>query len=372
MGLFIWLGLLYCGGYYYSITSSGSSLVIPVLFVMIITLLAFDRDNVLQINIRFNKNRLILFIVLCISILLPAFVNGNFGVLEVKYILIMTCSFLIVKRFTFEEFKQRYVQVMFVIALLALLGYVISKTSIITRLPLVTNYNEVEYVNGIFFSAIKFTYSGITNRMQGIFWEPGLFATYISIAILFLDKSMFNNKKRYYVVLFMLIVCLVLSRSGAGIIMLALLAIIKLFENKKGESIIHTIIAFIAYGIIVLLFFLYSTSLNMWVDQYLLSKVNDASNVSNLTRVNSVILDIILFIKNIPFGTGLSMYSYEVSIYKDIYPSSCTSTLTMFLASLGIFGFSQFIFWIRGIIRYPKNKTLIAKVGTIILFLLIA
>lgn len=372
MELIIWLGLLFSGGYYYSITSVGSSLVLPILAILTVILLFVSRESGFRLGTRLkalNKNRFVLFVLLSITIIIPGLANGNIGTLEIKYILILACSFLIAGRYSFSRFKFMFVRVMFIVAILAILGYFVLMSPLINIFPYITNYNGVEYVNGIFFSAIKYTYSGITNRVQGIFWEPGLFATYMAIAVFFVEKDMFERTRNYWIILITLIVSLILSRSGAGIIMIALLIMIKIFDHKTGVKTVYSVLSFIIYGLLIFAFFSTSDSFNSWINQYLISKVSDSSNVSNLTRMNSIYLDLFLFANKFPFGTGLSLYSYEVSLFKNLFPSSCTSTLTTFLASLGLFGIPLFTFWIKGILRLTKGNGFIAKIGIILLLL---
>lgn len=112
-----------------------------------------------------------------------------------KQVILYFCAMLIVSICSWHNFKKAFVKTMVVVACFALIGYALQFTQIIDLLPTVVNYNGTEYVNGIIFSIIKYAYSGLTERLHGLFWEPGLFATYLAIAIVFLKKE---NVKRYW------------------------------------------------------------------------------------------------------------------------------------------------------------------------------
>ena len=287
----------------------------------------------------------------------------------VKQVILYFCAMLIVSTYDWMDFKRTFVKAMTIISILALIGYGLQQTPLINRLPTVTNYNGTTYVNGVVFSVIKYAYTGLTERMHGLFWEPGLFATYLAVAIVFLNK---RESKRYWLTLLLFIVCLILTKSGAGIAMIPLILVIKLTENSENElSKRKNTLICVALLLAFALGQVGSDVIDQWLNNYLFVKLNDTSNISNFTRTNAVLVDLQIAWNHFPLGVGIANYATEIAKFNSSMQSSGTSTITTYLAEYGVFGIPIVITWIKSIYQISNGEKFVTKFATLLMFLTI-
>uniref|UniRef100_UPI000FF138CB hypothetical protein n=1 Tax=Exiguobacterium sp. AM39-5BH TaxID=2292355 RepID=UPI000FF138CB len=108
------------------------------------------------------------------------------------------------------------------ISIISLFGYYlvnIQKSSFMQSLPEFLNLNNVPYQGVYLFFYIPW----IPERNLGIFWEPGLFATFLVIGLLF--ELFFNNKKIsiFRVIIFSLTIFT--TQSSAGYLLLFIVSV---------------------------------------------------------------------------------------------------------------------------------------------------
>jgi len=85
----------------------------------------------------------------------------------------------------------------------------------IPPLPLVTNINNVNYYNG--FIAFAFAGYGV-DRNTGIFWEPGIFSSFLILALVFVILDSPVKRKRFSVAIDVILfaIGIVTTNSTAG------------------------------------------------------------------------------------------------------------------------------------------------------------
>lgn len=368
MNLIIYLTIIFCSGYFISITTLGS---IMTIIVMAGCSLAIVFEGILrrkrnpQDGLLIGKKTFFLTAYLIAIVLLSSGISSVVG----KQVILYFCAMLIVSVCDWYDFRKAFVKTMVVISCFALIGYVLQYTPIINMLPTMVNYNGTEYVNGVIFSFIKYTYSGLTERLHGLFWEPGLFATYLAIAIVFLKRE---NTKRYWIILVLFIVCLIMTKSGAGIAMMPLILIIKLTDRTDNELSARKNIMLC---VVLVLFFIIghvgSDVIDQWLNDYLFVKLNDTSNVSNFMRTNAVFVDLQIAWNHFPFGVGIAQYASEVAKFNSTLQSSGTSTITTYLAEYGVFGIPIVVIWIRALFRISDSRKFVTRFATLLMFLTI-
>ena len=114
-------------------------------------------------------------------------------------------------KYNFKDVCKIFVNVMTLISIISLVGYfLINYTDILSFLPIIKNRNNVAYAIGYIFNYITI----IPERNCGIFWEPGVFATFLIVAILF--ETCFKQKKANPLKIILFIVCIITTRSTAG------------------------------------------------------------------------------------------------------------------------------------------------------------
>ncbi len=370
MDILIILIAIYCSGYYYATTAAGSSfstillgLGIVILFCRMIRI----KKNESEATVLVSRGKLALACYLIAVILITGIFRTGFSGVATKQILITILALLITGVYSWDEFRQAFVKAMVVISVLSLAGLIIIQTPLANRFPTIVNYNNQTFLSGIFFSGLKYTYTGLTNRLQGLFWEPGLFASYLSLAMILLKTE---NKREYWLTQILFIVCLVLSRSGAGIAMIPMIFITIIAD--KSEEKLSGKARIILTGLAVLLFILAqygSGIIEVWINSNFTMKVLNVTNISNYTRINAVLVDLEIAQENLPFGIGIGGYADEVARYSSAMASSGTSTFTTYLAEYGILGVPIIFFWIRSIFRLSGRKGFLSIIATAVLML---
>lgn len=354
--------MIFGSGYYLSTVSEYTQLLIylPLLWVVFeLFSLAITKKT-----IYLSKKNILAVLFLLFPILLQLLMGFTFGSSEIKYIVIIIFAFFISSTVDYAKYIKSFVYVIIILSLFAIIGFAIFSTSILNVIPTVQNYNGYTYYSGYFFSGIKYGDNIFYERLQGAFWEPGLLATYIALALFFIKKTYFKSKITYAFSVVLLVVTMLLSRSGAGIIMLVMILVIRLFDNKTVSAGLTATIC-----VSLTLFFLFGESILKYLNQYLFVKLQGDGVVTVLNRLNSIIADITIFINN-PFGVGFSGYSKSIVDFS-LVSSAGTSTLTSFLARFGILGIFNICFWISALHGICKSKKFISYWGSMCLFLLI-
>ena len=84
-------------------------------------------------------------------------------------------AFYLLEKYGLDNIINIYLKAMVVISIASLIGYILLNcTPLLNNLPTAKNINGVEYGIGILFNYIKV----YPERNCGVFWEPGIFASY--------------------------------------------------------------------------------------------------------------------------------------------------------------------------------------------------
>lgn len=368
MSIIVAFTIIYCSGYFYTTTFLGSTVSVAIL-ALCLCLMFFKSvlDNKFKMDIRkfiyaLYYSALVVFYALA--------ENSLDSISTIRPILIIFCALFISSMYSFETFRDGYVKAMSVIVIFAIAGYVISFTPLVNMMPTVTNYNDVSYAHCFIDSHIIYG-ANVSTRLHGIAWEPGVFATYISLAILFCKKEK-GNTAAFVLRLILFSTALILTMSGAGIIMIPILIAVKIFENKgvddssASELLIFMTVAFIL-GLIVLL----SETVDVFLRTFLFSKLDNVFKAGDSARLYSVIVDFKIFWKHFPFGCGTYYYTVENNLLSGDTYSASASTLTAYIAQFGLFGIPITLMWIKAAFTAAKNNKLIVRIGTALIFLFI-
>lgn len=360
--LLLWVVIIFGSGHYLSTVSEYTNLLILLPLVWMIFALAIACFK--QTNLYLQKKNAITLVLLVFPVLIYSVVNLTFGFSEAKYIIILLFVACVCATVEYQTFIKQYVRIMVFISISAIIGYILSFTPLLDILPRIENYNGYEYYSAYLFSGMRYQTNAFYDRIQGMFWEPGILATYTIIALFFIKKVHFKNQTTYISSIILLVVTLLLTKSGAGIILLILLAVIKLFENRIVSNKSTVIIC-----LLIIMLLVFGEVTMQYVDNYLFAKLLNDDSTSIVYRLNSIPIDLLVFWGN-PFGVGLSEYSKIVSNYNGMV-SSGTSTLTTFLAEFGVMGFFHLFFWISSIHKMSKSKNFIVYWGSMCLFIFI-
>ncbi len=176
---------------------------------------------------RFNSLSTFFLIFVVMNLLTGTFYTfkGLGGLTYLGFFSTIVISFGIVISYDLKAILIIFKRVMISISLVSLLGYILSNYSeILTFLPTITNVNGYDYRIGFIFNYIPI----VSQRNFGMFWEPGIFATYLSV-VLFMD--VLDNKKLFTKIL--LITTIISTKSAIGYIILTNILLFSVLFYRK-------------------------------------------------------------------------------------------------------------------------------------------
>ncbi len=271
----------------------------------------------------------------------------------------ITVAFGITITYSFEAFVNAFLKLMVIISAISILFYVLlQNTSILNSLPKYMNINDVQYGIGFVWNYIISS----PDRNCGLFWEPGVFASFLIFAIVF--EVLFKKGKMSYARLVLFSVCIFTANSSAGFLLLFICTILLFVSKNKDKDIkIFRIILFTAVMIIsvIILINIDKIILNTSLadNSYFVKLLSD--NIASSSRVLSVSYYFNIFIENPVFGAGFDNI-FEQARY------SSTSTSTYFISVFGIFGLSYSLFFIYGILKLTSKNIFAKTCALIIIF----
>ena len=330
-------------------------LIIPIFFLIVYFF--SSQKSITKFDLKF-KIYLFFLILIFISFILNQ--NGDYILKNIKLIIILTFSLIFVKNIKFNIFLKYYIVILKLIIIISLFGYVLVNyfdyASIFDK---VSNVNEVHYLNGYIFFAIEGfgDYMNVGfDRNIGVFWEPGLFATFILIGFIF--ELIFKEKTSKFTFLIFTI-GLISTKSTFGYLYLFFM-IFLLYKKPSFSMILFLFLFFMLfiYNIDLILSKLVDFNPKMF------SKfINDSNSLTE--RIDSPITNLKIFFENPFFGSGIGAMD---NIYSTMTKSNQTSTLTYFLGALGFFVIIPYYYFIIGVLKSKNIRNTFNKLFFIISF----
>lgn len=249
----------------------------------------------------------------------------------IKLQLVMVFSYLFVNYLDYKRFVRLYVYFMFAISTGSLCLYFMANfvnLGAVESLPVFVNDNDMRYHNGLLLFFFESEY--IQYRNTGFFWEPGIFSSYLSLAILLSGHIKIGRDR---LITFILSITIFTTYSTGGYILLILALIAKYFKGAKGKYF------FVISGslFLILISVLYAEFIELLRTYFpeVTNKFFVEGSDSILHRVKSPTINIEAFLKKPFIGLGLN----EVNeLYKVQGNFSQTSTMTYYLGAFGFFG----------------------------------
>tara|TARA_B110000438_G_scaffold194766_1_gene186409 strand:+ start:8346 stop:9545 length:1200 start_codon:yes stop_codon:yes gene_type:complete len=282
----------------------------------------------------------------------------------IRFFLIITLSLLLSNIYSFENFVIYYLRIIFIISIFSLIGYSLANLfNFGSFLPTITNINHIDYYNGYLFYIIQHA----PERNIGIFWEPGIFTSFLIIALIF-EVSIKEKTNKVNFFLFTFTILTTLSTSGIFLLPFLLILLINKRNQTRSSLVFNTFLLLF----IIIVQFKVETILQLLnsMNPDLFGKVLYKSN-SVMTRLNGPLVDMAIFSRSPMLGVGYSDY-YNIwrnlTFRSDVL--SQTSTITYFLAVFGFMGISYAVGWIKGILNMQK-VTLLAKLTILSIFVVI-
>lgn len=333
---------LFSGSPYTTINTDLSMLTVLIAFAILPIMLFFRREK--------NGKLLLALLLISIMILISMISHSEFYSRAYWRLLavVIIVSYLI-EKYGFRNIVKVYLDIMFFVSIISLIGYLLLNfTSLLNNLPSVTNINGVEYGVGIIFNYIK----ALPERNCGIFWEPGIFASYLALAIAF--ESIINSNSISWFRVLVFVVSIITTTSSAGYVLLIFSLGIVLLRGSKLSGYKKLLAIIVVIAIAIVAFNIDNIILNTSLAQnkYLIKLTSDRMNQSS--RITSIYHNLSIFRKRVLFGAGINSVLNQMSSWADI------STSTYMLSIFGVMGSLYTLFIIYGIFS-QKNINIFVK-----------
>lgn len=265
---------------------------------------------------------------------------------------------LLFYRYKKVDFISSYIKVITTLAIISIPFYLISANSIF----------GIHIEGTPFRSVILYTFHEISNtewRNSGMFWEPGAFAGYILMGIIFIflkNKDFILGK--YSKEVLVLIITLLTTVSAMGYIVFVLLLISYLGYNYKFKGFAFSILIVV---VIVGSMATFDSVKKKVIRQYIAAESMNPGDISN-TRFGALKMDLVYIFKKPLIGNGVHIstrYRYHPMIKGDIGHGNGMSN---FIACWGI---PLFLYWLWCSLRFFFLNTLKYSISIILLVILI-
>jgi hypothetical protein len=349
-------------------------LLLLLIYISSDTLMFGTNGNLLFINLRYafsiciliflllqfvtNKFRLAASTVLpgalaIIMLLFSALVNNDFkGGYAYKIILILLVT-LFASKIRFEEFVVHYDNIMYILTITSLIGFMILviAPNVLKILPIIYNTNNVGYYNALV-TVLKSSNDNIISRNYGIFREPGIFQEFLIIALIF---QLFAIKKMNIVRSVLYILALITTFSTTAY--LALAGVLVAFFLSKSKDRKESKGSIVILCFLLLTYALVFTDL-LSIDGPIFAKFSAQGSGSVIARFASFRVNIILCLRSPLVGVGLfkvenAFRELTYQLY-GMYSDDNTNCILLAFAAHGIiFG----LYCVAGIYKYIRNIT---------------
>ena len=355
--IIIVLAVIANSGYYLAVVND-SYIPLTLLIVATVYLIIKEKKKYLY----FNKPY---FFILLIGIFLSSIYNFNYDnfLSGGRVVVTMICAFIIVQTLDMDLFLQCFCKIIRISIYISVAFYFFIFINGNPNFPLIirsTSYLPISYYN-----LILLTQEVGGTRLSGWCWEPGVFSSIISFAMIY--ELYFKKDKIRISNLLVYIVAIFLTKSTAGIIILVGI-LVGFIWNKSGLN--RYLITNIAFVIIVVTVIFSYEMIFEWLSTLnpeIFYKLTGTSQTTN-TRIYGPLVNLRIFSKQPILGFGFtgaaSQYYDYITTNTGAMIVAQTSTSTQILSSIGISGIMYTIGFIEPLWR--KNFSFISFASKIV------
>lgn len=286
----------------------------------------------------------------------------------IPYILkipVILFAFGIVTLYDFKSFSKIFLITMDAVSVIGIIGYyLVNETSVLNSLPLMTNVTGAEYHVGIVFNFMPI----VSFRNCGMFWEPGIFASFLVLGLIF--EMIFKDGKITTSRIILYTFAIFTANSAAGFLLLFFCIVLLSVRNKSfiKHNIIQHFLATVFFLIGITLLFNINSIVNFIINSQLGNELVFFKlffeNIEENTRFLAIDHNMDLFIKHPFFGAGIIKTNQAMEFVAD------TSTSTHLMSVYGIFGSLYTILFLYGIAQF-KSHNIYVKTTILIIVIFI-
>lgn len=338
--------ILFQSGYALSTTAIGPPAILILLLLLIgllLTLFLAPRKQLPRLD-----HSLAVVVLLSVVSMASSLLYGQ-GALSsaVLWPLGLVVAFLFTVVIDFETFVNWFIGSMVAFSAVALVAqFVFIWRAVPFPGQTITNVNGADYLNGVAFFFLRQWDGTPSSRSLGPFWEPGLFASFLTIAILL--EVGFRASKPRMMIIGVLVLGVVITQSTAGYLLLVPAVLLLAWPRRRSLGGALGVAGAMSALIVLALWETISASLAKR-NPDMFGKITSDALVSS-TRFGSFGLNLAIFSESPMLGKSFVGADHEYLARMRYWGlDSQTSTSTYLLAAMGIVGIVYTAVWVVGI-----------------------
>lgn len=350
------LYVVLCSGYALSTVYGYTTALLTIGIILSVLLMVLKRDWLIPYDLR------TLACICFVLMIVFSMICNQQGDLRryLNYVFSCLVAYAISKNISARTFYDYFSKAMVWITATSLVGYyLVNYTTLLSGLPRMINSNESEYTVGYIFNYI----TRMPERNCGVFWEPGVFASFLCTAMLY--EILFSSQKIRVLRIVLYSVGIFTANSSAGFALWAVCMISLLTKRKNSQEVlnVHSILSAIIFGCALFAIANVDNIISMTVfkNNPYLAKLS-SEHIASSERGFAFTHNIGIFAEYPLFGAGFKITDSMMQHYAD------TSTTTYFMSLFGILGVSYTVFWIIAVLR-QKKLNLYSKILVLIVIL---
>lgn len=284
------------------------------------------------------------------SVVFTSLFNLDFSGGYVYQVWIVFLAFLLAQYLDFSEFADIFKKYIFVLSLFSILIFVIANyyASLLEYFPTGENIAGVAFTN-LYVGSI---YKGVGEvRSASIFREPGVFAIYILLAVMF---ELFLSKKINIKFIACFLIALLATFSTTAFVVMSFMVIG--YMLKRGVSNFQSKIILSALFFLIVTF-IFGLQEDLYFKVFSKLDSDSASFGSSIARIASIVVNLEIFTNHPFFGSGLGNYGNLFEEYSYMHfgvPLEASGQSTNSVMSvLATYGFLYGLIVIFGLMRFP-------------------
>ena len=293
--------------------------------------------------------------VMSLLLVISMLFNGDFvGWLNYVSIILFICFGLYVSNeWGMKEFAKRYCNWLCVISFVSLICYVFRDFlfQFASGFPIVQGHS-VSYVNYYIYLYCR----EAPYRNCAIFWEPGAFAVFIGIAILFAFSYLDDKKRNRQLIIYIL--SLITTGSTLAYTLILLSVLIYMLKINKGRSKIWKVLFGLASAVAIV-FILNDIGAFQNLNDKLFMGLQ--TNASSRGRYIGQIADLRLIAKSPITGVGTSSYTDRASVEASMLGLYWGVSANTYTSMGAMFGVPLTLIVIYGLIRFYNKKDFLLR-----------
>lgn len=287
-------------------------------------------------------------------------VSTAFSTFYLRLFATVYIAYEISERIDCEKFIAFYGRLMSYITVVALAGYfLVNGLGLVSEFPRFVNFNGEAYRGIIFFNFIE----RLPERNCALFWEPGLFATALTFALIF--ELIYQEKKSFFRIILFLIGILT-ANSTAGYVMLLLLFVLFSTKFQPKQKSVRILLSVVQILIVIAAIVVFLNLDKILIASGLYKNTMFAKLISNTflesQRGQAIQDSFASFMQSPLFGSGAEQIIQGMNYVAD------TATSVYALSIFGFLGVGYSVFYFTGVLK-QKNLSLIVRIVFLVILL---